>query len=384
MGLFQKKHVAPADAATVQTGTVVRQPFHALDGYAPAAPVHCELYRSLREAVPVIDSAIYKIVRLTGGFRVETGAEKTDRALARFLETVNVGGNQNGMESYLSTYLEQLLTYGTAIGEMVLAEGEMVALYNSDLRNIRVQRGRTPLELCFYVTDGFTQRPVKRPELLHYSVLNPEPGAVQGTSLLKGLPFVSRILLAIYQTIGTNWERLGNLRFAVTYKPQGEAGDRLYAKERAQQIAAQWSEAMQSKNTVKDFVAVGDVNIRVIGADNQILDSDVPVRQMLEQIVAKLGLPPFMLGLSWSTTERMSREQADLLTTELEAYRRILTPVILKTARLWLRLHGETAEPRVIWDDISLRDELELSQTRLYNAQAEKLEQEETHERGAY
>mgnify|MGYP001527896479 FL=1 len=52
-------------------------------------------------------------------------------------------------------------------------------------------------------------------------------------------------------------------------------------------------------NSVKDFVAVGDVSVKVIGADNAVLDSEIPVKQLLEQIVAKTGLPPFMLGLSW-------------------------------------------------------------------------------------
>lgn len=39
-----------------------------------------------------------------------------------------------------------------------------------------------------------------------------------------------------------------------------------------------------------------------------------------------------MLSLSWSSTERMSSQQADVLTSELEAYRRLLTPVIEKFA----------------------------------------------------
>ena len=73
--------------------------------------------------------------------------------------------------------------------------------------------------------------------------------------------------------------------------------DRAYAKERAQQIATEWSRAMRSGD-ISDFVAVGDVGIKVIGADNQILDSEVPVRQMMEQIITRLGLPPFILGLS--------------------------------------------------------------------------------------
>lgn len=76
------------------------------------------------------------------------------------------------------------------------------------------------------------------------------------------------------------------------------------------------------QGAVRDFVAVGDVDIKVIGADSQVLDSEVPVRQILEQLIARTGIPPFLLGLSWSSTERMSAQQADLLTSEITAIRR--------------------------------------------------------------
>lgn len=119
-------------------------------------------------------------------------------------------------------------------------------------------------------------------------------------------------------------------------KPTGKDTDNADAQSKAAAIADAWQEAMNSQK-VKDFVAVGDVSIEVIGADNKILNSEIPVKQLLEQIVAKTGLPPFMLGLSWSSTERMSTQQADILTTELEAYRRILTPIIKKSAVSTLR-----------------------------------------------
>ena len=73
---------------------------------------------------------------------------------------------------------------------------------------------------------------------------------------------------------------------------------------------------------VRECVAVGDVDIKVVGADNQVLDSEVPVRQILEQLIARTGIPPFLLGLFWSSTERMSAQQADLLTSEITAIRR--------------------------------------------------------------
>ena len=133
---------------------------------------------------------------------------------------------------------------------------------------------------------------------------------------------------------------------------------------------------MQSGNQVRDFVAVGDVSIKAIGADNQILDSEVPVRQMLEQIVAKTGIPPFMLGLNWSSTERMSSQQADVLTSELEAYRRILEPVIEKICNYWIRSNGIQQSVEIVWDDITLQDEVELARAALYRAQSRRIEQE--------
>lgn len=165
---------------------------------------------------------------------------------------------------------------------------------------------------------------------------------------------------------------MGNLRYAVTYRPQNDALEKAYARDRAQQIAKGWSEAMKSGGEIKDFIAVGDVDIKVIGADNQVLDSEVPVRQLMEQIVAKTGLPPFLLGLNWSTTERMAQQQTDMLTSELYHYRRILTPVILKICNMYLRMNGCNAKCTVEWDDISLLDETQQAQARYYNAQAEK------------
>ena len=131
---------------------------------------------------------------------------------------------------------------------------------------------------------------------------------------------------------------------------------------------------MRDVDAVRDFVAVGDVDIRVIGGDAPILDSQVPVRQITEQIVAKTGIPPFMLGLSWNSTERMSSQQADMLTTEIMAIRRTLTPTVERICRLWMRMHGYTCGFEVVWNDINLQDEVEEARAFLYREQARKLQ----------
>ena len=126
----------------------------------------------------------------------------------------------------------------------------------------------------------------------------------------------------------------------------------------------------------RDFVAVGDVQIRIIGGETPLLASEVPVRQILEQLIAKTGLPPFLLGLSWSTTERMSAQQADLLTSELWAIRRAVEPVIRKICRTFLILEGLDPAVEIEWDQISLQDMAETAKAELYAAQAAKLKAE--------
>jgi hypothetical protein len=183
--------------------------------------------------------------------------------------------------------------------------------------------------------------------------------------------------MKIYAAIGTNWERAGNVRYSVICKG-AENMDPLAAQERSDQMAREWAKAMEDgKNgTVRDFVAVGDVEIKVIGGEAPILDSQVPVRQILEQLVAKTGLPPFLLGLNWSTTERMSTQQADLLTSELWALRRSVEPVIRKICRTYLALEGLDDRVEILWDDISLQDITEQAKAELYRAQAEKARHE--------
>ena len=249
------------------------------------------LFEQIRQAVPVVDAAIGKIIRLVGGFTVVCDDSRVQRELDEFCARVQVGPSGIGLPQFLYGYLDDLLTYGNAAGEMVpLQSGEgLGALYNVPLDDLAVERGESPLQLCFSsFPDGVTPQPVPHPERILFSALNPAAGQIRGRSLLSGLPFVSSILLSIFQATGQNFERMGNLRFAVTYQPQGGV-DGSYAREIAQDMARQWADTMRDGGQVKDFIAVGDVNIRVIGADNQVLDTQVPVRQMLEQIVAKLG-----------------------------------------------------------------------------------------------
>ena len=360
--------------AVCQLRSSREHPFGSLRGFTPLGGGEERIYRELREAIPVLDAAVGKMVRLCGGFTVNCPDPKVQRLLEDFLKRCPCGRGQIGIDSFLSAYLDSLLTYGRSIGELVVAGGKLRAVCWGDVTALEVHEGSSPLETELWGMDSHGQmRPLPYQHLLLFTTLHPEPEHPYGVSIFRGMPFLAEILLKIYNTLGINWDRAGNVRYSVICKGSDNL-DPAIAQERGRQVATQWSKAMEdSKNgTVRDFVAVGDVEIKVIGGETPILDSEVPVRQILEQLVAKTGLPPFLLGLNWSTTERMSTQQADLLTSELWALRRVVEPAMEKICRTFLALEGLDDRVELHWDDISLQDITQEAQADLYRAQAEK------------
>ena len=361
-------------AAVCQLRSGSTHPFGMLRSYTPLGGSEEMIYRQMRQAIPVLDAAVGKLVRLSGGFSVACKSKEAQEKLENFLKKVACGRGQWGIDSFLAAYVDSLLTYGRAIGEMVVSGGKLRAVCWGDVTNLEIQEGETVLDTVICGTDERgVMRPLPYQHLLLFTTMNPEPEHPYGVSMFRGMPFLAEILLKIYNTVGTNWERAGNIRYSVICKG-GENLDPAVAQERGRQVASEWAKAMEDvKNgTVRDFVAVGDVEIKVIGGEAPILDSEVPVRQILEQIVAKTGLPPFLLGLNWSTTERMSTQQADLLTSELWALRRTVEPAVAKICRTYLALEGLDPRVEILWNDISLQDITEEAKAELYRAQAAK------------
>ena len=365
-------------APVVQVRRSEGHPFGVLDRYTPLGGGSVELYRAIREAVPVVEAAVWKLVRLCGGVRPVCRQAEAQAQMDAFWQSVNTGWGQRGMQAFLDRYLDDLFTCGHALGEIVLTgDGrDVAAVLCADPDQVEAREGDSPLDFRLCRREVGEPRELPWQDLLLFTPFQPTSDSPFGVSLMRSMPFLAGILLKIYQAVGQNWERAGNLRFAVICRPGEDEG--AFAQERCAQIAQEWSAAMQAgkEGTVRDFVAVGDVEIKVIGADSPVLDSEVPVRQILEQLVARTGIPPFMLGLSWSSTERMSAQQADLLTSEITAIRRSVEPVLLRVAQMWLRLRGRDDRVELEWEDINLQDIVEEARAELYRAQAEKIKEE--------
>ena len=163
MKWFMRKKPA-AQPPEVQLRDQEGHPFGALDRYVPLRRGELELYRAIREAVPIVDAALMKLVRLCGGVQVRCGAGGAQAGLERFLQEVDTGRGQRGLQSFLDQYLDSMLTCGQGVGEMVLdREGrDIAALLCADPGQIEIREGETPLEfqLCARGRNG---QPVELP-----------------------------------------------------------------------------------------------------------------------------------------------------------------------------------------------------------------------------
>ena len=148
MGIFARKRENGAGAA-VQLREGGRHPFGVLDGYVPLSQGEMELYRSIREAVPIVDAALRKLVRLAGGVKVSCRESAAQEGLDWFLQHVNTGRGQRGIQSFLDGYLDSMLTFGRAVGEIVPDRRgrEIAAVLCGNPADVEIREGESPLEL---------------------------------------------------------------------------------------------------------------------------------------------------------------------------------------------------------------------------------------------
>ena len=102
----KKAKAGVCKAAQMRSGA--QHPFGMLSGVTALGGGELEVYRQIRNAVPLLDAAIGKLVRLTGGFEVRCTNPAAERGLRQFLKSVNAGRGQVGIESFLAAFLQSL------------------------------------------------------------------------------------------------------------------------------------------------------------------------------------------------------------------------------------------------------------------------------------
>lgn len=401
-------------SAVVRAGDSMGPWQSTLGGYVPRE-VNPFLYEALREAVGILDGAIVALVALDGILRVEGGNDRIVNLLQTELFTnIPVNDAEAGMQAFYASLGNELYEQGMSVGEIVMdARGrELIGLRVADSKGIAFSRGadralrwwyRAPRASVTTRRDGTDQvEAVIRnvgaaragellasadyveldPKRMVYSALMPEADSPYGTSVFRSLEFVSQILLKIENATGRVWERFGDPPYNLTFKVKNRAlaSDGAALEKRRLALAQNLAAVLEAKRNGNsaDFVnAIGGddvLELTVIGGKDQVLEIEKPARHLVEMLLAKIQLPSWMLGLQWSTAERLADVQAEMaLQGSRVRFERRLAG-LNRVVETFLRGRGLTWKPgdwKLVQELPNLRDELKRAQARFLEAQTE-------------
>ena len=345
-----------------------------LGSYVPLT-VDYSVYDAIREGVPFVDTALRKLARMAGGFKVKSPSQATADRVNEWLYSVRTFGVCSGFDTFERSYVNSLLQYGKSLGEIVLSENGRDIYELTIVPTKRVRLIQTPEGLQFGEDSIAGIKPYERQDLFGYSAMNVMGDNPHGTSILRSLPFVANIQLVMQNALRQRWMRHGAPSFVffeeldptLTIPPED-----IVARKAAWRD--EWNAAMTDRweqQGVRDFFGLTQGKMRVDTAEPRLNPDYVePWRSLAEQVVGNTELAPFMLGLQWSTTERLSQQQADMIISLVASIREEVGPAYLHMVDWFQRLNGVRGVVEADWEDVSLQDAVESAQAENLRAQA--------------
>ena len=336
-------------------------------------------FEFLRESIPIIDAAINRLVTLDGHIEVTGDNGPLVEEIKDWVYNVPVNDVQKGLQAFHQNLTNEAFEQGFVLSEFVpnKARNDIEQLRVGDSKFISFKRSPTGLEMFQKADNDLDWRKLDPSHLIYFSIGN-ENQNPYGTALMRSCEFVSKILVTMHNSLLNVWERFGDPSFSIVYKTSRRDGADLAVRRNT--IASEFNEAIRLKREGKsaDFVRAidkdSDIEIKVIGSEGEELSLEVPARHVIEQIVAKTGLPPWSLGLQWSTTERLADNQAEVLLADIATRQAAKMPHFYNLVRTLLLLRGRTwkkGDWSLEWAQVNLRDVLKQAQARFMNAQAD-------------
>lgn len=408
---------AKASAESDDLLTRSRSPLGPLTGqFAAWQPgrVNSMIYESLRENIGIIDRALGLLITFDGLVRIEGRNQRLVDEITEWGKHVKVNDTQFGLQAFLNNFSNEAYEQGHMVAQYVAdsALGDIEKLVVADSKDILYLRGAAGLEIWYRPASAaalLNRTPTERVQdiiqgrhdraafagqmggigytqlagdnIILYSVRN-ENQNPYGTSYLRSLPFVAKILLTIHNSVRLNWERYGDPSYFLKYKgSKGDLGEKTLS-ERKKSITDSFNLVMDAKKkgTTSDFIqALGkdsDLTIEIIGAEGKVMQMEIPGRAMMEQIVSALSLPPNLLGLQWSSTERNAQFQVEVALQEGFTRAALKSALVERLIIALLRLRGRSWRPgdwRVVFDQPNLHDLVAQAQANFLNAQADQM-----------
>ncbi|MGE0156716.1 MAG: minor capsid protein [Geobacter sp.] len=341
-------------------------------------------FEFLIESVPICGAAINKLVTLDGIPIVTGSNQKLVDEINEWMQHVPVNDIQKGLQAFHQGISREAFEQGFSFGEFITDKkrSDIIGLRVADSKFIKFSRDDSGLRVYQRADNDNQDRELNQENLIYFSVNN-ENTNPYGTPVLRGCEFVSKIITTIYQATANTWTRFGDPPYSIIYKTSRKDGADLEARRKT--ITDEINAAARAKAAGKsvDFVRAidkdSDITISVLGADNSlILDMDVPMKYLVQDICGITGLPAWMLGYSFSTTERRATFEAEMVLADVAVRQQAKAASFERLIRSMLLLRGRTWKPgdwQIEWKQVNLHDMVAQAQARFLNAQADMMGQ---------
>lgn len=322
------------------------------------------LMGELKRQIPLIAET----VRILAGFVGQpefVGADDAHTAeLNLWRDTVGYGRIGSGLTALVQDHLGQAIYYGSGVGEAEIAPSrdEIARIFSYATPALSYEAAPNgEIAIVQYQAGG---RVTLSPVTTFLSVLDAEGSDPRGQGLFMACPTAAQVWTEAMFAHRSTVRRCGIPIFHVNWEnseefsdPDGSLMDEIVGE-----MEAKWNEAVRSQaeeGKAKDFYSAGKVTVTTIGADGQEWSIEVTKRQFMEEVIVASGIPPFLFGYAWSTTERMSRVQMDKFTSQVKRLRRTVEPAIRKVTALRQQLRADKRPWDLEWPEVNLQDALE-------------------------
>ncbi|MBI5189942.1 MAG: hypothetical protein HZA22_04655 [Nitrospirae bacterium] len=386
----------------------------AFAGIAPRK-ISPQFLEVLREAIPVIDGGINRLISLLGQVVVEGENGKLMAEVEDFVQNVPVNGFEVGMQAFFRNVMGETFEQGFGLGEYVMEKGgrDVAGLWVADSK-----------DLYFTKDDKGVYQMYARPHVLPKTSFNPtgqlqsvisgtwnsagffmsgSPGVSDvalgmdnkvyfsinnenqdpyGTTIMRPLPFVGKLMATIMNSEMSVIERFGDPMYHVKYKAGKSIKDAGMLNTRKKGITDDFNALIAAKRAGRsgDFVTAtdldSDVDVKVIGSDNKEIGFEIPMQGAFEMVCAAFGLAPWMLALHYSTTQGMAEQEVEMMLMDAAIRKAPFLPRLNAIVAAMLRARGRTwkqGDWKINVQSPHLHDLMKLAQARFLDAQAQMM-----------
>lgn len=176
-----------------------------------------------------------------------------------------------------------------------------------------------------------------------------------GRSLFKSLPFLTKIMLEMQDSMGKVYKKYASPRFHVKYVPTVQL-DQKTLDARMTQIKSSFA----NLEIGKDFFTSGDVTVDVVGSGGKELKFNAELGEIMQGVFSGLGLPAGVLGYNYGSTETHLAKQIEILLARITKQQKVLASVINTTLMtLIAKIYGLPEVPIFGFSKSIISDELQ-------------------------